>query len=211
MVKNMFKWILALTAAFALFTITACTKGSDLEMVYNPLKGFSSGFWQVSLLVEAETNFSSLLYDKTVATFNSFDFHTFQQIPVDCVYYILPAAFTDHYGNKSYDKSYVRLLASYLRMNRFGKVTDVLEEADYVVLIDVRESNRSFLGINTSSVSITISDIDEFPVFFAKTELQSSSDANFYYRPSKYARGVKYLTLKGFEIIFKEALPQAFS
>jgi hypothetical protein len=199
-------------AAFAFLGILAgCTKGSDLEMVYNPVKGFSSGFWQVALLVEADTNFSSLLYDKTEASFNFFDYHTFHQLPIDSLYFIIPVAYIDQYGEKSYDKSYSRLLASYLRMNRFGNVTDELAEADYVIMVDIKESHRSFLGTNTASITLTISDTEDFPVFFAKADVQSSSDANFYYRPSKYAKGVKYLTLKGFERIFKDALPQAFS
>jgi hypothetical protein len=205
----MLKRIIALLALSLL--AAGCTKTSDLEMLYNPVKGFSSGFWQVALLVEADTNFSSLLYDKTEATFNAFKFHTFQQMPVDSVYFILPTAYIDPYGEKRFDMSYSRLLAAYLRLNGFGKVTDILEQADYIIMVDVTESNRSFMGTNTSSISLTVSDCDEFPVFFVKADVQSSSDANFYYRPSKYAKGVKYLTLKGFERIFKEALPQAFS
>jgi hypothetical protein len=205
------RYLIAGFAVAALLLFVGCTKPSDLEMVYNPWKGLSTGFWQVALLVEADTNFSSLIYDKTEAKFNSFDFHTFHQLPVDSVYFILPAAYTDHYGKKQYDKTYSRLLASYLRMNGYGRVTEVLEDADYIIIADVRESDTSFFGTNTSHISLTISDPDESPVFYAQAGIQSSSDANFYYRPSKYAKGVKYLTLKGFERIFKEALPQAFS
>ncbi|MDR2104347.1 MAG: hypothetical protein LBP51_01185 [Deferribacteraceae bacterium] len=205
----MLKRVISAAAVFAF--LTACTKGSDLEMVYNPVKGFSTGFWQVAVLVDAETNFSSLLYDKTEAAFTTFNFHTFQQLPAESTYFIVPTAHIDHNGKKSYDKSYTRLLASYLKMNRFGKVTEALDEADYIIMVDVEESNRSLIGTNTSSINITILDPDEEPFFFAQADIKSSSDANFYYRPSKYAREVKYLTLKGFERIFKEALPQAFS
>ena len=40
--------------------------------------------------------------------------------------------------------------------------------------------------------------------------VNSKSDKNFYYYPSKAARPVQELTLLGFEELFKSGLPQAF-
>jgi hypothetical protein len=190
---------------------TGCNSTSDLEMIYNPIKGLETGAWQMALIVEANTNFSSLIFDKTEAKFGDFAVHTFQQLPNNSSFFVIPCAFTDQHGRKSYDKTYGRLVESYLKLNGYGKVTNILAEADYIITISVQESARSFLGSNRSNISITISETDETPVFFARASIESSSDSNFYYRHSKQARPVTYLTLKGFERIFKEAIPQAFA
>jgi hypothetical protein len=205
----MFRRLLNLFILAIIFT--GCNSASDLEMIYNPVKGLETGAWQMALIVEANTNFSSLIFDKTEAKFDSFVVHAFRQLPNDSSFFVIPCAFTDQYGRKSYDKTYGRLVESYLRLNGYGKVTNVLAEADYIITISVQESARSFLGSNRSNISVTISETDETPVFFTRTSIESSSDSNFYYRHSKQARPVPYLTLKGFERIFKEAMPQAFA
>jgi hypothetical protein len=198
--------ILILVAVF-----TGCNSTSDLEMIYNPIKGVETGAWQMALIVEANTNFSSLIFDKTEAKFGDFVVHAFKQLPNNTSFFVIPCAFTDQYGNKNYDKTYGRLVESYLRLNGYGRITNVLAEADYVITISVQESAQSFLGTNRSNISVTISETNETPVFFAQTSIESKSDSNFYYRHSKHARPVTYLTLKGFERIFKEAMPQAFA
>ncbi len=51
---------------------------------------------------------------------------------------------------------------------------------------------------------------DERAVFHSNVVVNSKSDKNFYYYPSKAARPVQELTLLGFEELFKSGLPQAF-
>ena len=200
--------------AFALLSFlicVSCTTMSDLEMVYNPVIGFKTGAWQIAMLVEMNTNFSSLLYDKTEAKFESFAVRPVTVLPENCSYYIMPVIYTDPYGTKRYDDTYSRMIASYLRLNNFGYAAETLEKADYIVVVDVIESPQKSNGKNSSAIALTIMEPDETPVFFTKAFVTSRSDGNFYYQPSKSARPVKYLTLKGFERIFHEALPQAFS
>lgn len=189
----------------------ACTKASDLEKVYNPKKGFETGLWQAAIIAEATTNFSSLLYDKTEAQVDSFTVHPMALLPDNAGFYIMPVIYTDTYNKKTYDDGYSRMIGSYLVMNGFGRAVSSMEEADYVMVVNVSESPEKFYGTNTSTVMLSIMEPDETPVFYAKTAIHSNSDKNFYYRPSKGAKSVKYLTLKGFEKIFEEALPQAFS
>lgn len=204
----MLKKLLPFLAAILL--LTACTKPSDLELVYNPIRGLETGTWQMALIVEATTNFSSLLYDKTEAKFDSFTVHSFQVLPQGASYYIMPAICTNEKG-KSYDDAYINIMASYLRLNAYGKKAATPEEADYIIVIEIAESPEKFHGVNSSTVSVSIFEPDENPVFYVKAAVQSKSDSNFYYYPSKGARPVKYLTLKGFEKIFHEGIPQAFS
>ncbi len=189
----------------------SCTSPSDLEMVYNPVMGIETGAWQIALLVEMNTNFSSLLYDKTDARFESFAVRPFQVLPENCAYYIMPVIYTDPYNAKQYDETYSRMIESYLRFNNYGYTVDSPNKADYIIVVDVAESPQTVHGKNSSAIALTILEPDETPVFFTKTTVISKSDSNFYYQPSKSARPVKYLTLKGFERIFHEALPQAFS
>ncbi|MDR2885079.1 MAG: hypothetical protein LBV09_08225 [Deferribacteraceae bacterium] len=195
----------------ALFFSACADPVSNLAMVYNPITGIETGAWSMALMVEANSNFSSLLYDKTEADFESFSVRPFQVLPDNCSFYIMPAIYVDAHNNKTYDETYAKMMGAYLRFNSYGKVVQTVDEADYVVVIDVAESPEFFHGTNNSAIAVTIMDLNEVPVFFAKTTVSSRSDSNFYYRPSKLARPVKYLTLRGFERIFAEALPQAFS
>ena len=188
----------------------SCTTASDLEMVYNPVVGFKTGAWQIAMLVEMNTNFSSLLYDKTDAKFESFAVRPFTVLPESCAYFVMPVIYSDPNNPKRYDETYTRMIASYLRLNNYGYTVKTPDEADYIIVVDVTESPQVTYGKNKSVISITIMEPDETPVFFTRTAVISKSDSNFYYQPSKSARPIKYLTLKGFERIFHEALPQAF-
>lgn len=191
--------------------LSACTSKKDIEMLYNPVKGIESGAWQIALLVEANTNFSSLLYDKTEAKIDSFSSKAFMMLPDDGYYYIMPTIGRDDYGKIVYDEGYSKLIANYIRLNGYGISVEHLEDADYIIMANVEESFERVFGTNTSSVTITILEPDETVVYYSKVDVKSSSDKNFYYYPSKSAKPVKYLTLKGFEKIFKDGMPQAFS
>jgi hypothetical protein len=204
----MIKKLLPIIVASLIFS--ACTSLSDLEMVVNPITGIESGAWQMALIVEAQTNFSSLLYDKTEADFESFTVHAIQVLPQDCFYYIMPTIYKGRDG-KRYDESYSDIMASYLRLNGYGRPTATIDEADYIIMIEVAESAENYFGSNTSVISVTIMEQNESPVFYARAAVKSESDRNFHYYPTKGAKPVKYLTLKGFEKIFHEGLPQAFS
>ena len=195
----------------SLFISVSCTSVGDLAMIYNPMLGFETGAWQIAMLVEMNTNFSSLLYDKTDAKFESFAVRPFALLPENCAYYVMPVIYTDYYNTKRYDETYSRMIISYLRLNHYGYIVETPEQADYIIVVDVSESPQTVHGKNSSVISLTIMEPDETPVFFTKASVSSKSDSNFYYQPSKSARPVKYLTLKGFERIFHEALPQAFS
>jgi hypothetical protein len=203
-----------LTAKMAIIILIlssfACSKVSDLEMIYNPVTGIETGAWYAIALVEMNTNFSSLLYDKTEAKFEGQSVMPLQQLPRNMVYYILPTIYTDHYGEKSYDTLYPTMMKNYLLFNNYGTVTEYVEAADYIIMVNVMESPQVMMGTNRTSISVSIMQQDETPVFHAATSVMSKSDKNFYYYPSKEARPVKYLTMKGFEWIFSEAVPQAF-
>jgi hypothetical protein len=207
----MFKKFPILFGIVFFITIGCANPAGNLSMVYNPIHGIESGFWPMLLLVEMNTNFSSLIYDKTEARFETFAVRAFQMLPDNSKYYIMPVIYMDAHNNKRYDYTFSRIIGSYLKFNGYGVAVSSLEDADYVIVVDVVESPELNFGKNTSSIGLTIMDIDETPVFFVSTIVSSRSDRNFYYRPSRWARPVKYLTLKGFERIFVEALPQAFS
>ena len=197
----------------ALAVLSGCYGKSavtDTVNIFSPETALSTGVWQMAIIAEATTNFSSLIYDKTEAKFDSFAVHPIKMLPTNGKFYIMPAVYTDYYGAKTYDDAYAGIVSNYLIFNGFGSTVKNIEEADYVLIVDVKESPEKMSGRNTSSISISIMELDETPVFYAKTDVYSKSDSNFYYKPSKRAKPVKYLTLKGMERIFEEGLPKAF-
>ena len=89
-------------------------------------------------------------------------------------------------------------------------ITNDISKADFILMTTIAESPERRTGTNSSVISISIMEQDERAVFHSNVVVNSKSDKNFYYYPSKAARPVQELTLLGFEELFKSGLPQAF-
>ncbi|GHU84651.1 hypothetical protein AGMMS49941_02870 [Deferribacterales bacterium] len=171
---------------------------------------YATGILQVLLAAELTTNFSSLLYDKTVPSVDLLEVQPLRMLDSGAKFFVLPAKYANANNEITYDESYPRLFGGYLKLRGYGKLVRDQADADYIVVVNVEESGSLTYGKNTSSVAISIYEPDESLVFYAKSDVSSVSDNNFYYRPAKSARPVRYLTLHGMAQLFEGAIPKAF-
>lgn len=189
--------------------VTGCTTvGGAVDMI-NPLKFFQTGVYPLIIVSELETNLSSIVIDKTKARIKDFKSVPYEILPENSSIYVMPAVITKN-RDKTYDDYYSRMVANYLKMNRYATIVTDPEKADYILRIDIDESYERRIGENFSKIRMTIMEKNETTVFYSSIDIISKSDRNFYYYPSKSARPVQELTLYGFEEIFQTALPQAF-
>ena len=202
--KNLFTGLLLLLVT----TLTGCGWSAPIAAI-NPLNVFSTGTYPLLIIGELETNLSSVFIDKTKARIENVSINPFEVLPENSLVFVMPAIINKK-DSKNYDTYYTGLLQRYLAMNNFAKVTTDLDKADFVLMMDISESPEKFTGTNYSVVSVSIVEKDERPVFFSSITVKSSSDRNFYHRPTKAARPVKELTLLGLEETLKVGLPQAF-
>lgn len=198
-----------ITLLCLLLVISGCSTVGGAVAVINPLNFTNTAFYPLLIIGELETNLSSLVIDKTKAHVEDFNVNPFEVLPEKSLIYVMPAIMTRSY-QKSYDTFYSNLVKRYIQLNNFAVVTDDIEKADFVLMTTVAESPERRRGTNSSVVSISIMEKSERAVFYSTIRINSKSDENFYYYPSKAARPVHELTLLGFEEIFQSGLPQAF-
>ena len=198
-----------ITIISLLALVSGCNSVGGAVAVINPLNFTTTGFYPLLIIGELETNLSSLVIDKTKATVTDFNVNPFEILPEKSLIYVMPAVITRSY-EKSYDNYYSSLISRYLLMNNFAQVTNDLEKADFVLMASIDESPERRTGTNYSVISLSIMEKDERAVFYSNVVVNSKSDKNFYYYPSKAAKPVKELTLLGFEELFQAGLPQAF-
>ncbi len=189
--------------------ISGCNSVGGAVAVINPLNFTTTGFYPLLIIGELETNLSSLVIDKTRATVTDFNVNPFEVLPEKSLVYVMPAIITKSY-QKTYDTYYSSLISRYLQMNNFAVITNDISKADFILMTTIAESPERRTGTNSSVISISIMEQDERAVFHSNVVVNSKSDKNFYYYPSKAARPVQELTLLGFEELFKSGLPQAF-
>ncbi len=189
--------------------ISGCsTVGGAVAMV-NPLNFTTTAFYPLLIIGELETNLSSLVIDKTKATVVDFNVNPFETLPEKSLIFVMPAVMTQGH-QKSYDHYYSSLVKRYIQMNNYAVITDDIAKADFILMVSVTESPERTRGTNSSVIAVSIMEQNERAVFYSQIRVNSKSDENFYYYPSKAARPVKELTLLGFEEIFQSGLPQAF-
>ena len=189
--------------------VSGCNSVGGAVAVINPLNFTTTGFYPLLIIGELETNLSSLVIDKTRATVADFNVNPFEVLPEKSLIYVMPAIVTKSY-QKTDDNYYSSLISRYLQMNNFAVITNDISKADFILMATIAESPERRTGTNSSVISISIMEQNERAVFYSNVVVNSKSDKNFYYYPSKAARPVQELTLLGFEELFKSGLPQAF-
>lgn len=198
-----------ITIISILALVSGCNSVGGAVAVINPLNFTTTGFYPLLIIGELETNLSSLVIDKTRATVADFNVNPFEVLPEKSLIFVMPAIITKSY-QKTYDTYYSSLVSRYLQMNNFAVITNDISKADFILMTNIAESPERRTGTNSSVISISIMEQDERAVFYSNVVVNSKSDKNFYYYPSKAARPVQELTLLGFEELFKAGLPQAF-
>ncbi len=169
----------------------------------------STGFVYMATLIEMNSDFSSLLYDKTKARKEHFYASIYDNISNNANIFILPVKI-ENVNGFHYDNSMQTVLKNYIRINKFARITENPETANFHLITKVKESFENVFGQNYSYVEITITDSNNKPYFFTNIKMTSKSDNNFFYFPRKEAKPVSYLTIKSFEYILKKSLYRAF-
>ena len=200
------KILLYLTLCFLITFSVACHLG-----IKDATKYFStdSGFIYMAALIEMNSNFSSLLYDKTRVIKESEYTSKYDNISLSSNIFVLPVKIETP-NDFHYDDSMQLVLKNYIKANKLGNITENPDAANFHLVTKVKESFQTDYGKNTSYIEITLVDSNNRPYFFTNIKMISKSDENFFYFPRKEAKPVAYLTIKGVEYILKETLYKAF-
>lgn len=182
--------------------------------VDNALEDFtkpSRGYLIVAALIEMNSNFSSLLYDKTKASFENYVYADYgNKIPKrKFKYYVQPERVTRP-GEVTYNDVIKTIIERVIILNKLGDVVSTPEDANFIVITYLNESFERRYGENSSNIEISILDIDNRPVMYTKVTSMSKSDENFFYFPTKTAKSVKYLTVKGLGYLLDKSFSKLF-
>jgi|Wag4MinimDraft_11_1082651.scaffolds.fasta_scaffold00037_19 hypothetical protein len=195
---------------FILFTfLTGCSGvQTTLEDTYDLLDS-STGFVYFAALVEVNSNFSSLLYDKTKADYKNYTAKYYEKLPIGKKYFVMTAKIIG-IDKTVYTNEYTEAMKNFIRLNKLGTITDSPEKADIIVVTNIENSFNRNYGENFSKVSITFFKPDNTIVFYTKVKSVSRSDRNFFYHPTKKARPVEYLAVKGFERLINKSFEKLY-
>lgn len=213
------KKIFPLLIAIALFTgcsskvanpgKVASSIDDTLTEVVELTARLNSGVLFVLISLEANSNISSLVFDKTKEKVVTFYAKAHETLPIGKTYYILPARITRE-GKTYYDEETGRMMRNYFQLSRLGKVTDKIQQADYIIVSRMKESIERSYERNSSTVVLSIMTKSDIPVFSSVIVLESKADSNFWYYPTKNAIPSSTLSMKAMGQIFAVALPKAY-
>lgn len=200
------KNITALLLSF--LVLNACT---SLESAIDSVEPFSTstGYIYFASLVEINSNFSSLLYDKTKAEYDDYKAKYFAKIPLGGKYYVIPAKIESN-REYTYSAEFTRAMKNFIRFNSIGKIVKSPDKADYIVSINIKNSITKNFGTNYSKVKIIYFTKDDTPIFYTRVKSVSEYDSNFFNHPSKKAKPVDYLAVKGFERLLNKSFEDLY-
>lgn len=217
--EDRMKKIFPLLLALALFTgcsskLTnpgklASSIDDTLTEVIELTTRLDSGVLFVLLSLEANSNISSLIFDKTKEKVTTFYAQAYETLPIGKTYYILPARITRE-GRTYYDEETGRMMRNYFQLSKLGRVTDKIQQADYIIVSRINEGVQRSYDKNSSTVVLSIMTKSDIPVFSSVITLESKADINFWYYPTKNAIPSSTLSMKAMGQMFAVALPRAY-
>jgi hypothetical protein len=173
------------------------------------LVSLNTGYLMIIASIELNTNASSLFIDKTKEKVAAYNVSSAKTIEPGRFFYVLPPRITQANGIYDFDTDMLRLIRNYMTLGKYGVPVDDIKQAEYIVVVNIKESFEKRYGTNSSSVAFSIMDKLDLPVFAASVRIESASDKNFWYHAQKDARPVKELTMKGLSYIMTKSLPEA--
>ncbi|MCX8084652.1 MAG: hypothetical protein N3C60_07030 [Calditerrivibrio sp.] len=181
------------------------------ENTVNVLTNTSQGFLLMTALVELNSNFSSLIFDKTDVKYKNYVYADYgNHLTYDKFrYYVMPEKMTK-LGEVTYSENIKTILERVIIANRLGEIVQKPEKADFIILVSLVESYEKLFGENSSDIEMTILSKDNRPIMWTKVTAVSKSDENFFYYPSKSAKSVKYLTVKGLNYLLEKSFTKIF-
>ncbi len=191
----------------------AVTLLDDSTTVVNNTVGdiidLNTGYFLVLASIEINSNISSLLIDKTKEKIASYNSAAAKTLEPGRFIYIVPPRITDSGGKYHFDTELKRQLANFLAMGKYAIPVDDINQAEYIAVMNVKESFEKRHGTNSSNVSFSIMNKLDMPIFISSVRVESSSDRNFWYYSEKDALPVRALTMKGISYILTKGLPEA--
>ncbi|ADD69241.1 hypothetical protein Dacet_2481 [Denitrovibrio acetiphilus DSM 12809] len=166
----------------------------------------SYGYTYMLIAIELNSNASSLIIDKTKEKVISFDSQVVSKLTPGSFFYVIPPKVSDG-ETFEYNEEFGRMIRNYLTMAKYGVPVSDPEDAEYIVVSTIRESLDKSYGTNYSQITFSIVDKFDYPVYLASIRVESKSDRNFWYFPTKKAKPVRKLTMKGMTKIMAEGLP----
>lgn len=184
--------------------------GNTVSLLTQPSKGFLI----VAPLIEMNSNFSSLLYDKTDADFRNYKLATYgyklrNLSDKSFKYYVLPEKILKQ-NEVLYNDTVKIMLERIIIANKLGEIVNDYKKADFIIMTSFVESYEKVFGENSVDIEISVVDKDNRPIMFTRVTSVSKSDANFFYFPTKAAKPVKYLTVKGLEYLMNKSFGKVF-
>jgi len=178
--------------------------GDSLEILLKP----TAGYTYMLLAIELNTNMSSLLIDKTKEKIVSYQSQVARKLTPGSFFFVIPPKVTNG-ETFVYDDEMGRMIRNYLTLGKYGIPVSNPMDAEYIIVINVKESLSKTYGLNYSEISFSINDKLDTPVYLASIRVESKSDRNFWYYATKKAKPVTELTMKGMTHIMAEGLPDA--
>lgn len=165
------------------------------------------GYTYLLIALEINSNISSLVIDKTKEKIVSYDSQVISKITPGSFFFVIPPRITNGEAFH-YDEEMGNMIRNYLTIAKYGLPVTDPKDADYIIVSKVKESLSKSYGTNYSQVSLSIMDKFDLPIYLASIRVESKSDRNFWYYPTKKARPVDQLTLKGLTKIMADGLPK---
>ncbi|MGE4266616.1 MAG: hypothetical protein AB7F25_04205 [Deferribacterales bacterium] len=169
----------------------------------------SSGLLLFAVVLETNTNVSSLLYDKTKEKAEDYTHIMTRRLDHGRFIYVVPPRITHSDGTYEFNEKLHTQIRNFLAAGEYGIPVDNIAQAEYIVVFNAKESFDRKYGTNFSRVNFSIMNKDDTPVFAASLRMESKSDKNFWYYPEKEAMPVRTLTMKGLAYIMANSLPEA--
>jgi hypothetical protein len=183
---------------------TAGFFGDSVEILLKP----SAGYTYIILALELNANVSSLIIDKTKEKVVGYESSTMKKLTPGSFLFVIPPKITDG-ETYHYDDHMGRMIRNFLAAGKYGIPVSNPDDAEYIVVTNIRESLSKTYGVNYSEIAFSIMDKLDMPAYAASVRVESRSDRNFWYYATKKARPVKQLTMKGLSHIMAEGLPEA--
>lgn len=169
----------------------------------------SSGLLMFAIVLETNTNVSSLLYDKTREKAEDYASIATEKLQHGRFIYVVPPRITHSDGTYEFNDTLKRQIKNFLAAGDYGIPVDTIAQAEYIVVFNAKESFNRNYGTNASQVSLSVMNKLDEPVFAASLRMESKSDKNFWYYSEKTAMPVRTLTMKGLAYLMANSLPEA--
>lgn len=182
--------------------VTKNTFNNTQNLILKP----NSGFLLMAALIEMNTNFSSLIFDKTKAKFEDYRVSVSDKIVADSKIFVIPPK--DISGE--YDFEIKSLMENIISLNKLGTLAKSAEDADYIMILNFEESVTKIFGKNFIREEITVFNNHNAVISNATVTVFSNSDENFFYFQTRPARPVSYLKIKGLQYLIEKSFPEMF-